>query len=204
MLRIQLKHHINDHMIQLNIDTSYPQIYALEGVSGVGKTTLLNMIAGIRTPEEGCIILGQHTILDTQNNVNLAPQQRNIGYLFQDYQLFPHMTALENINFMHPDASHVQTLCQSLKIDHLLDAYPHQCSGGEKQRIALARALSQKPDLLLLDEPLSSLDDETKEESIALIKQIYHLWGIPIIFVTHSKYEAAQLANHVIKISVSK
>lgn len=202
MLHIQLKHPINDHLIQLNIQALTPKIYALEGVSGVGKTTLLNMIAGIRTPETGCVQVGERILLDTNNHINLPPQQRNVGYLFQDYQLFPHMTVLQNIRFMHPETTHVEALCQALKINHLKNAYPHHCSGGEKQRVALARALSQKPELLLLDEPFSSLDDDTKAESIALIKHMYHMWNIPIIFVTHSKYEAAQLADEVVKISV--
>lgn len=201
MLNVQLKHRINGHLIQLHLHSEHPKIYAIAGVSGVGKTTLLNMIAGLRTPEEGYIQLGGRTLLDTKQRCNLLPQARNIGYLFQDYQLFAHMTVLQNINFMQPDPTHVETLCRALKIEHLKHMYPERCSGGEKQRIALARALSQKPDLLLLDEPFSSLDDETKEESIQLIKFIYDLWQIPIIFVTHSKYEATQLADEVIRIS---
>ena len=204
MLNIYIKHHVNRHLIQLNIHTEKPKIYAIAGVSGVGKTTLLNMIAGLRTPEEGRIQIGSRTLLDTQKKLMLPTQKRKVGYLFQDYQLFPHMTVLQNIEFMHPEKAHVAKLCDALKIEHLKHVYPNRCSGGERQRVALARALSQKPDLLLLDEPFSSLDDDTKEESMALIQSIYAEWQIPIIFVTHSKYEATQLAHETIHIQVTE
>ena len=204
MLNIDIQHHVNRHLIGLNIHTEKPKIYAIAGVSGVGKTTLLNMIAGLRTPEEGYIQIGVRTLLNTRQKLNVPTQKRKVGYLFQDYQLFPHLTVLQNIQFMHPEQAHVAKLCQALKIDHLKHVYPERCSGGERQRVALARALSQKPDLLLLDEPFSSLDDDTKEESMALIQSIYEDWKIPIIFVTHSKYEAAQLAHETIHIKVTE
>ncbi|REH84876.1 ATP-binding cassette domain-containing protein [Staphylococcus felis] len=198
MLQIQLKHTINHKHIAIDIQSHTPQIYALQGASGIGKTTCLNMIAGIRQPQSGYIKINEHVLTDTKEKVHVPIRKRQVGYLFQDYQLFPHMTVKNNITFMTKDNTHIQTLMKKLKIDHLKDMYPNRCSGGEKQRIALARALSTKPKILLLDEPFSSLDDQSKQEGIALVQSIYNQWEIPIIFVTHSHNEALQLAHEII------
>lgn len=187
-------------MIHIHIRSYRPRIYAIQGFSGIGKTTLLNMIAGIRIPDKGYIRMHHRTLTDTSQGVHIPIQQRRIGYLFQDYQLFPHMTVFKNITFMAQNNAHIERLIDQLNIKHLLASYPERCSGGEKQRIALARALSMKPDLLLLDEPFSSLDDEAKQQGIDLIKEIYQQWQIPIIFVTHSKWEANALADETIVI----
>ena len=132
--------------------------------------------------------------------MNVKVQQRRIGYLFQDYQLFPNMNVYNNITFMTKPSEHINKLIHTLKIEHLLEKYPVTLSGGEAQRVALARALSTKPDLILLDEPFSSLDDKTKKEGIKLILKIFEAWKIPIIFVTHSNYEAQQMAHKIITI----
>lgn len=132
--------------------------------------------------------------------MNVKVQQRRIGYLFQDYQLFPNMNVYNNITFMTKPSEHINELIHTLKIEHLLEKYPVTLSGGEAQRVALARALSTKPDLILLDEPFSSLDDKTKKEGIKLILKIFEAWQIPIIFVTHSNYEAQQMAHKIITI----
>lgn len=110
------------------------------------------------------------------------------------------MTVYKNITFMAEPSEHIDQLIQTLNINHLMKQYPMTLSGGEAQRVALARALSTKPDLILLDEPFSSLDDTTKDESITLVKRIFNEWQIPIIFVTHSNYEAEQMAHEIITI----
>ncbi|EOA9225401.1 ATP-binding cassette domain-containing protein [Staphylococcus aureus] len=191
MLKINVKYQLKNTLIRINIDDTEPKIYAVRGPSGIGKTTVLNMIAGLRKADEAIIEVNGQLLTDTAKNVNVKIQQRRIGYLFQDYQLFPNMTVYKNITFMAEPSEH---------IDHLMKQYPMTLSGGEAQRVALARALSTKPDLILLDEPFSSLDDTTKDESITLVKRIFNEWQIPIIFVTHSNYEAEQMAHEIITI----
>src|SRR5699024_6572746 len=163
-------------------------------------TTILNMLAGFQQPDQAFIKINDHILTDTTLNVNVMIQKRNIGYLFQDYQLFPNMTVFKNITFLTKYSQHIDYLKNQLNIVNLKDKFPIRLSGGESQRVALAITLSTKPDLMLLDEPFSSLDDATKEESILLVKRIFKLWNIPIIFVTHSQYEAEILAHEIINI----
>lgn len=198
MLNLQIEKKINQRYIGIKIQSERPQIYAIQGVSGIGKTTMLNVIAGICHPDHGLIQIKDRVLTDTAHQVHVPIRERHIGYLFQDYQLFPHMTVLENITFMASYNSHIADLIQHLNIEHLRGVYPERCSGGEKQRVALARALSMRPDILLLDEPFSSLDETSRQESMDLVKRIFEDWGIPIIFVTHSKWEAEMLADEVI------
>lgn len=198
MLTIKLKHQLKDTPITIDIDDQNPKIYALRGPSGIGKTTVLNIIAGLRQADEVFIKVNNNILTDSQSNINVKIQKRNIGYLFQDYQLFPNMNVFKNITFMTPSSQHIEDLLSELNIAHLVKQYPYTLSGGESQRVALARTLSTKPDLILLDEPFSSLDDYTKDESIKIVKNVFKEWQIPIIFVTHSNYEAEQLAHEII------
>ncbi|EHJ09029.1 ATP-binding cassette domain-containing protein [Staphylococcus simiae] len=200
MLTIKLKYQLKDTLINIDIDDTTPKIYAVRGPSGIGKTTVLNMIAGLRQADEALIKVNGRLLTDTNNKVNVKIQQRHIGYLFQDYQLFPNMTVYNNITFMAEPSEHITNLMKTLNIEHLVDQYPMTLSGGESQRVALARALSTKPDLILLDEPFSSLDDATKDESITLVQRIFDEWKIPIIFVTHSDYEAKRMAHDIVNI----
>ncbi len=153
MLKINVKYQLKNTLIRINIDDTEPKIYAVRGPSGIGKTTVLNMIAGLRKADEAIIEVNGQLLTDTAKNVNVKIQQRRIGYLFQDYQLFPNMTVYKNITFMAEPSEHIDQLIQTLNIDHLMKQYPMTLSGGEAQRVALARALSTKPDLILLDEP---------------------------------------------------
>lgn len=191
---------INERHIGLQIQSNQPKIYAIQGVSGIGKTTLLNVIAGICNPDYGKIEINGRVLTDTEQQRHVPIRERHIGYLFQDYQLFPHMTVLDNITFMTRLNTHIADLMKHLNIEHLKHVYPERCSGGEKQRVALARALSMRPEILLLDEPFSSLDEGSRKESMELVKQVFDEWHIPIIFVTHSKWEADTLADEVIVI----
>ncbi len=198
MLEIKLNDVLKHTTINIELNDGAPKIYAIQGFSGIGKTTILNIIAGLKKAKKAYIKVNDCVLTDTRNKININIQQRHIGYLFQDYQLFPHMSVYQNITFMACTSAHINHLTQTLKIDHLLTRYPATLSGGEAQRVALARSLSMKPNLILLDEPFASLDDETKEESIALVKEVFAEWHIPIIFVTHSNYEAQQLAHETI------
>lgn len=200
MLTIKVNGVLNQTKININIEDQQPKIYAIQGPSGIGKTTILNIIAGLKAINYSYIKVGKRVLTDSRHHLNVKVQQRRIGYLFQDYQLFPNMNVYNNITFMTKPSEHINELIHTLKIEHLLEKYPVTLSGGEAQRVALARALSTKPDLILLDEPFSSLDDKTKKEGIKLILKIFEAWQIPIIFVTHSNYEAQQMAHKIITI----
>ena len=200
MLTIKVNGVLYQTKINTNIEDQHPKIYAIQGPSGIGKTTILNIIAGLKSINYSYIKVGKRVLTDSQHHLNVKVQQRRIGYLFQDYQLFPNMNVYNNITFMTKPSEHINELIHTLKIEHLLEKYPVTLSGGEAQRVALARALSTKPDLILLDEPFSSLDDKTKKEGIKLILKIFEAWQIPIIFVTHSNYEAQQMAHKIITI----
>lgn len=200
MLRLKLQYQLKKTFIDIDINDAVPKIYAIRGPSGIGKTTVLNMIAGLRKPDYAYIKINDRLIMDTKNKINTKIQDRRIGYLFQDYQLFPNMTVQKNITFMAKPSVHIDYLVKTLNIKHLMNQYPVTLSGGESQRVALARTLSTKPDLILLDEPFSSLDENTRDEGIKLIKRIFKDWKIPIIFVTHSNFEAEVLADRIVKI----
>ncbi|MCC3755717.1 ATP-binding cassette domain-containing protein [Staphylococcus capitis] len=200
MLKIQLEYLLKDINIRVDINDEIPKIYAIRGPSGIGKTTVLNIIAGLKKADRALIKVNNRILTDTENKINVKIQQRNVGYLFQDYQLFPNMNVYKNITFMTEPSEHINNLIRTLNISHLVTQYPMTLSGGEAQRVALARSLSTKPDLILLDEPFSSLDDATKDESIALVQKIFDEWKIPIIFVTHSNYEAKKMAHEIVNI----
>lgn len=172
------------------------EIAVLFGPSGSGKTTILNSIAGLVKPDQGTIELNDVSLFKA-SKISVPIQQRQIGYLFQDYALFPHMTVWKNIQYGMSHENFAKQLMEELKISHLASHYPHQISGGEKQRVALARALATEPKLLLLDEPFSALDDDTREVSHNQLLRLHKLWEIPIILVTHSRLEAKKLADRV-------
>jgi molybdate transport system ATP-binding protein len=178
------------------------EILALVGSSGSGKTTLLNCIAGIVQPDRGMITLNDAAFYK-EGTKPLKIQKRKVGYLFQDYALFPHLSVEENILYgteRGSDLSHITELTRILGIAKLLEKYPHQISGGEKQRVALTRALAAKPDILLLDEPFSALDDDNRSRCQEELFRIHKSWKIPVIFVTHRKADAEKLADRVIRI----
>ncbi|AQQ51932.1 ATP-binding cassette domain-containing protein [Planococcus lenghuensis] len=201
MLELDFRKQLKHFELQAALELS-SEIMAIVGPSGSGKTTLLNSIAGIAQPDSGSIRLNGRIFFET-NRKPLKIQNRRIGYLFQDYALFPHMTARQNIFFgvgRQADTSHITELTELLGIAELLNNYPHQISGGEKQRVALARALAAQPELLLLDEPFSALDDETRNNCQQQLVRIHRLWKIPVMFVTHSRQEAAKLADRIVQV----
>jgi len=179
------------------------------GPSGSGKTTLLQCIAGLLSPGRGLISIGNESIFDSERKLDLTPQQRRIGYVFQDLALFPHMTAAENIAFGIREngnrrAEMVRDVLERFSIAHVAAHRPGEISGGERQRVALARALVTKPRLLLLDEPFSALDDPLKLEIIADLKQWLEQHQIPVLFVTHDRSEAGALGERMLMMKDGK
>lgn len=194
----QLKHFTLDVQFEVN-----DEIVALYGPSGSGKTTILNGIAGLTKLTDGTIKLNDR--LFVKDGKPLVPvQKRNVGYVFQSYALFPHMTIWENIEYAMKDEQMTKRLIEQLEIDHIIDQYPKEVSGGEKQRAALIRALATKPEILLLDEPFSALDDNTKRKSIEQILMIHENWKIPIIFVSHYQEEVKSLTDRILFIRDGK
>lgn len=181
-------------------------IIVLFGPSGSGKTTILNCLAGLQNPDRGRISLGKNLFFSSEESISLPARKRRIGYLFQDYALFPHLNVRDNVLYGVPRSSHSgktfrlnpDELMAMLRISHLQTRFPANLSGGEKQRVALARALMVEPDLLLLDEPLSALDCTTRLELRDELKQLQRIWKIPFVLVTHSREEMQALADEVL------
>ncbi|MBW2454188.1 MAG: ABC transporter ATP-binding protein [Deltaproteobacteria bacterium] len=166
----------------------------LFGPSGAGKSVLLQLVAGLMTPDRGRIVLDGRVLFDGDARINLPPQERRVGLVFQHYALFPHMTVERNLAFglidAHAGDERVAEMADRLRIDHLLGARPGKLSGGERQRVALGRALLARPDLLLLDEPLSALDTTRRERLRWELLEVTGELDIPTIFVTHDLEEA--------------
>lgn len=179
-------------------------VAVLFGPSGCGKTTTLRCLAGLERPDEGRITCGGATWFDAGRRVFLPPQRRDVGYLFQDYALFPHLSAARNVGYGLsglPAADRrrrVGELLDRFGLAGLGDRYPHQLSGGEQQRVALARALARRPRLLLLDEPLSALDDPTRDRLRPELRRLLVGAGVPAVVVTHDRREAMTLADHLV------
>lgn len=197
MLTVAIKKKLTHFELEAKFTVEKDQILVLFGPSGSGKTTILNCIAGIAKADQGIIKLNDSALFDGPK-VNIPIQQRKIGYLFQDYALFPHLTVWNNIAYGMKSKDFTLGLMSELQIDHLKDQYPHEISGGEKQRVAIARALATEPALLLLDEPFSALDDETRENGHTELLRLHQLWKIPIILVTHSHLEAKKLGSQIL------
>jgi molybdate transport system ATP-binding protein len=180
------------------------ELAVLFGYSGAGKSMTLNSIAGLMKPDEGHVSLGSKTCFDSGLNLNLRPQERPFGYVFQDSALMPHMTVRGNILFgakgMGKDEKHerAREMVKAFHLKGLEDKMPSEISGGQKQRVALARALIGRPGALLLDEPFSALDNPIRVEMRRLLRGVRDEFDIPVVLVTHDIYEANELADRVI------
>jgi len=179
-------------------------VTALCGPSGSGKTSVLSIIAGLRRPDEGRIQLGNRVLVDSANGVNLPPDERRIGYVFQEHLLFPHLDVRGNLLYgwrRRPTAAHpvdFHRVVEVLELGGTLEQLPHTLSGGQKQRVALGRALLCAPELLLLDEPLAALDQPLKDRILDYVERILKEWHLPTIYVTHQLPEAMRLAQWVV------
>jgi molybdate transport system ATP-binding protein len=178
----------------------------LYGPSGSGKTSIINMIAGLMKPDRGRIALGGSVLFDSAAGTNVKAAQRRIGYVFQDGRLFPHLSIRSNLDYGRwvsghaADASAFAHVVELLDIGHLLDRRPGKLSGGERQRVAVGRALLMQPRLLLLDEPLASLDARRKADILPYLERLRNEAKVPMIYVSHDAAEMKRIATCVVKV----
>ena len=204
MLEVQ----IYKKLAEFDLDVSFQvndNILGLMGASGSGKSMTLKCIAGIETPDQGRIVLNGRVLFDSEKKINVPIQKRNVGYMFQSYALFPNMNVYENISVglrarkVKDVDIVVQKVMQQFRIFELASRYPKQLSGGQRQRVALARLMAYEPDVLLLDEPFSALDEDLKEDLLQELKSDLQI-SKPVIFVSHNKEEVNELCDFKYKI----
>ena len=182
----------------------------LAGPSGSGKTSCLRLIAGVLTPDEGRITLGERTFFDSSRGLNLPVQRRRVGFVFQDYALFPHLTAEQNIAYgvkapgRAARLERAREMLALFRIEHAGGRFPREMSGGEAQRVALARALASDPSVVLLDEPLSAVDFETRARLLDEIEGAQRRAGVPFVYVTHNEAEAARLGARRVRLEAGR
>jgi molybdate transport system ATP-binding protein len=184
--------------VQLKLDKG--DFVAIYGPSGIGKTTLLRMIAGLSQADAGFLSINNICWFDKKKELNLSPQKRKVGFVFQDYALFPNMTILQNLHFANPNTSLIQKLLKQTNLEGLKHKKPAQLSGGQQQRVALARALVVESPILLLDEPLSALDHSLREEMQNLIAELHQSYQRTTLMVSHNIPEIINLANKLLVI----
>jgi molybdate transport system ATP-binding protein len=186
------------------------RVTALFGPSGAGKTTIINMIAGLVAPERGRIMYRGKVLFDAAGKVNLPPHRRQFGYVFQDGRLFPHLTVRGNLEYgrrmyrLKRDVAELERVIAMLDIAQLADRRPGKLSGGERQRVAIGRALLMRPQLLLLDEPLASLDAARKAEIMPYLERLRDEAQVPMIYVTHQADDARRLATAVVRVEAGR
>ena len=200
MLQINVKKQLGQLALQTDLQIPEQGVTAIFGLSGSGKTSLINLVSGLTVPDEGFIRLNTRTLVDTETQQNVPAHQRKIGYVFQDARLFPHYTVKGNLRYGANNVSQTDFdyIVELLGIGHLLKRYPLTLSGGEKQRVAIGRALLTDPDILLMDEPLSALDVPRKRELMGYLERLSKEINIPILYVTHSLDELLRLADRVV------
>ncbi|ECR6749913.1 sulfate/molybdate ABC transporter ATP-binding protein [Campylobacter coli] len=208
MIKIDIKLPINTakgkKQLELNTCLKANEITAIFGESGAGKTTLLKIIAGLIKPEFGRIEVGDELWLDTQKNINLGIQKRKIGFVFQDYALFPNMSVKENISYAATSKQKVEELLSLMNLENLAKIYPKNLSGGQAQRVALARALAREPQILLLDEPLSALDFKMRSFLQDELVKILQHFKITTLLVSHDLAEIYKLSHRILELSDGK
>ncbi len=207
LLQLDVSHTISGFSLDISVQNAATGITALFGRSGSGKTSLINLIAGLSRPDRGRIALGDLVLFDSERGIDLPPEQRRIGYVFQEGRLFPHLNIRGNLSYgmkrrgengQLASFDHVVGL---LDLEYLLNRHPSSLSGGEKQRVAIGRALLSNPELLLLDEPLASLDATHKNEILPFLERLRGYSGIPIMYVSHNMEEIVRLADVMVLIS---
>ena len=203
MLAMTVTKQLGDFTLDISFE-SVSRVTGLFGASGAGKTSVINMIAGLIRPDRGTIMVDGATLDDSVTRVHLPPHLRRIGYVFQEARLFPHLSVAQNLDYgrrmngLARDEMHLQRIIALLDIGHLLTRRSGQLSGGERQRIALGRALLSKPRLLLLDEPLGALDESRKAEILPYLIRLRDDDSVPMVYVSHDADEMRQLAGSVV------
>ena len=183
---------------------------ALFGPSGAGKTSVVNMIAGLLKPDRGSIALDDTLLFDAAAGLNVPPHRRRIGYVFQEGRLFPHLNVRQNLDYgrrmsgRKRDAGEFERIATLLDIGHLLNRRPRLLSGGERQRVAVGRALLMRPRLLLLDEPLASLDDARKREILPYLVKLRDEARVPMVYVSHTAAEVRRIATTVVRLDAGR
>ena len=200
---MSLKVNIKKRLGNFNLDVAFETergVFAILGASGCGKSMTLKWIAGIETPDEGRIELNGRVLYDSAKKINLTPQKRRVGYMFQDYALFPNMTVEQNIKAgmgKHPEEEKVRSYINRFRLEGMEKHYPAQLSGGQKQRVAMARMIASEPDILLLDEPFSALDSYLKWELEQEMRDMLAEVQKPVLFVSHNRDEVYRLCSMV-------
>jgi molybdate transport system ATP-binding protein len=202
MLRVDIAKKLGEFTLEASF-SSEGRVTGLFGASGAGKTSLINIIAGLLKPDRGVVTLDGEALDDTAAGVHVPPHQRRIGYVFQDARLFPHLDVSQNLDYgrrmnrLAEDPAQHKRVIELLDIGALLDRRPGKLSGGERQRVAFGRALLSKPRLLLLDEPLGALDEGRKLEILPYLVRLRDEAGIPMVYVSHDAAELRQLATQI-------
>ncbi|MES2278219.1 MAG: ATP-binding cassette domain-containing protein [Bacteroidota bacterium] len=181
--------------LHVKLQANKGSITVIHGPSGAGKSTLLKIIAGLMQPEQGQVLIDGQAWLDTANDINLSPQKRKAGFVFQNYALFPNMTVRQHLEYACTDAQWIDQLLKIGALDGLADRRPDYLSGGQQQRLAILRAMANKPALLLMDEPFSALDQKTKAGLIADLKPVWDKLQTTVIIVSHYPQELADIAT---------
>ena len=204
MLHVDLHKRLGEFNLDVAFETTDGGITALFGRSGAGKTTLVNMMAGLLRPDSGRLQIGGQVLFDSTARVNVRPERRRVGYVFQEGRLFPHLSVKANLLYgrrFAPKGERYQDAAQIidlLGLEGLLRRRPATLSGGEKQRVAIGRALLSEPRLLLMDEPLAALDAARKSEIMGYIERLRDVLGVPIIYVSHALEEVTRLADQMV------
>ena len=208
MLQVSIQKQLEAFALQVSFVLASHGITVLWGASGSGKTTLLQCLAGLLRPDAGRIACREAVWFDAERGVCLAPERRRLGYVFQDVRLFPHLSVRSNMlfgrRFRGPSGVSFEDVVALLGLGRLLHRTPSDLSGGEKQRVAVGRALLACPELLLMDEPLTGLDRGKREEIMAYVKAIPERFGVPVLYVTHSDAERRFLADRVLNLKDGK
>ncbi|MDJ0034454.1 molybdenum ABC transporter ATP-binding protein ModC [Pantoea allii] len=206
MLTLNFAQRLGEHQLEIDVTIPASGITAIFGVSGAGKTSLINAIGGLTRPQRGRIQLNDRILFDAEQQVALPPEKRNIGYVFQDARLFPHYSVRGNLRYGLSASmkSQFDSLVALLGLNPLLNRFPLSLSGGEKQRVAIGRALLSAPDILLMDEPLASLDLPRKRELMPYLQTLAKQVDIPVLYVSHSLEEILQLADNVLVLDEGK
>ena len=208
MLQVSIQKQLEAFALQVSFVLASHGITVLWGASGSGKTTLLQCLAGLLRPDAGRIACREAVWFDAERGVCLVPERRRLGYVFQDVRLFPHLSVRSNMlfgrRFRGPSGVSFEDVVALLGLGRLLHRTPSDLSGGEKQRVAVGRALLACPELLLMDEPLTGLDRGKREEIMAYVKAIPERFGVPVLYVTHSDAERRFLADRVLNLEDGK